>query len=233
MPPQSSRGALAVLLSVSLLPACGDSPVAQDDPPNTALAVRLEITPDSVMMVSQNEEVELMAVAYDADGNVTHPERVIWSSRDRNVSRPLTGRDAIRSVNDGSTVVSGTVGLGVTDSVFVTVEVRVAAVVFDAVAITLPALGGNGRPRYTARDANGYLVDGREYRWTTSDSTVVTVAEFDGTLTAIGPGTARVAVEVDGVSDTLDVTVRQVPAEVVDTPPFVYSEALGDIQLDA
>lgn len=223
MPKKWRHIGTAAFLLVGLA-GCGETPVQQDDPPENP-AVRIEIAVDSIFLVSQGDGVRLEFTAYDAAGNPVDPGVVAWTSRDRSVARTKPG-GLVGSVADGRTVVVGRLGSGAADSVFVRVELRAAAVEIQPRTIELTSLGPGGQVSYEAVDANGYLLPEAEYRWWTSDSTVVTVEGF-GSLTAVGLGTASIAVAVDEVADTVPVSVDQRPAEVVVTPDFSYSEAPG------
>jgi outer membrane protein assembly factor BamB len=60
-------------------------------------------------------------------------------------------------------------------------------------------VGQSGRLLTTIADANGDVLSGRPVAWATSDARAVTVTD-DGTVTAVGPGSATITATVDGKS---------------------------------
>lgn len=94
---------------------------------------------------------------------------------------------------------------------------------------TAPAFGALGRTaqfRAEPRDASGNVVPGKTPSWSSTNTAVATVSPT-GLVTAVGNGTTTISASVDGKTDSLGVTVSQVTAQVVVTPPTKSFGAKG------
>jgi hypothetical protein len=59
----------------------------------------------------------------------------------------------------------------------------------------------------TVRDSVGNVLEGRQVFWASEDTSIVTVSDL-GLVTAIRPGTTRIAASAEGRSDVATVTVQ-------------------------
>lgn len=90
-------------------------------------------------------------------------------------------------------------------------------------------VGETARLALGVEDSNGRPVAGRPVQWRSSDAGVLQV-ESDGTIRAVGAGTATVGAAVDGRRDEVTITVTpEAVAAVRVTPPTATIEA-GDTQ---
>lgn len=78
---------------------------------------------------------------------------------------------------------------------------------------TLGAIGETLQLTATAKDAKGTVVGSQTFEWSSSNSSVATVA--NGLVTAVANGTATITAELNSISGTFSVTVQQVASQVV------------------
>ena len=78
----------------------------------------------------------------------------------------------------------------------------------------------------TARDAEGHVVTGQSFTWSTNDSTIAAV-DANGRITAKHAGSAEVTVRVAGITAKVFVTVNQVPVASVKAGPTAVVLAIG------
>jgi hypothetical protein len=97
---------------------------------------------------------------------------------------------------------------------------------------TLTALGATRRYSATAKASNGSTVSGVSFTWSSTSTGVATV-DSDGTVTAVGNGTATIRATAEGVTGSGSAVVKQVAAFVEVTPTPV-GLAIGEtVQLEA
>src|SRR5213592_2889259 len=139
---------------------------------------------------------------------------------------PFTGVRAGTALTIGATID----GSPVTTSPLPTLAVlagAVAQVVVTPASAALDALGLTQRFSATARDANGNVISGQPFAWT-SDNTLVALVDPSGVVTAIGNGTATITAAASGVSGTATLAVAQIVRSVVVSPA---SAALASVNL--
>src|SRR5262245_28645344 len=85
----------------------------------------------------------------------------------------------------------------------------------------------------TARDAEGHVVTGQTFTWTTDDSTIAAV-DANGRITAKRAGSAEIRVRAPGLTAQVFVTVHQVPVGSIHAgPPALRLHTGGTKQLTA
>ncbi|PYO65903.1 MAG: hypothetical protein DMD69_15945 [Gemmatimonadetes bacterium] len=145
---------------------------------------------------------------------------------DGTYTAPFTGMLAGTALTIGATID----GNPVTTSPLPTLAVlagAVAQVVVTPASAALDALGLTQRFSATARDANGNVISGQPFAWT-SDNTLVALVDPSGVVTAIGNGTATITAAASGVSGTATLAVAQIVRSVVVSPA---SAALASVNL--
>jgi uncharacterized protein YjdB len=80
----------------------------------------------------------------------------------------------------------------------------VASVVVNGAATV--RIGQTIRLTATALDANGQVISGKTFAWSSANETVATVAS-DGIVTGKAPGTVAITATADGVTGSSNVTV--------------------------
>src|SRR6266571_6820726 len=93
----------------------------------------------------------------------------------------------------------------------------VAQVVVTPASAALDALGLMQRFSATARDANGNVISGQAFTWT-SDNPLVALVDPSGVVTAVANGTATITAAAAGVSGTATLAVAQIVRSVVVSP---------------
>jgi len=93
----------------------------------------------------------------------------------------------------------------------------VAQVVVTPASAALDALGLTQRFSATARDANGNVISGQAFTWT-SDNPIVALVDPSGVVTAVANGTATITAAAAGVSGTATLAVAQIVRSVVVSP---------------
>ncbi|MDX1494694.1 MAG: PQQ-binding-like beta-propeller repeat protein [Longimicrobiales bacterium] len=166
-----------------------------------------------------------MARALDASGTPVDSVEVEWSTLNESVA-DVSASGVVRVRGNGATEIVASVG-SVRASVPVTVQQVADTLDIVASDVELIAIGQRQALRVRAYDRTNYLVRGRVYEWSTFDPDVATV-DSTGTLTAIANGSTLVRGAIDGVADTVEVTVRQEPRSVVVSPPFRVLSAGGE-----
>ena len=206
----SVAAALAVFLFVH---ACGEG--GTEPPPDPPRPTTVTVTPASAELTALGATAQFSAQVLDQYGQVMTGVAVAWASSDASVA----GVDAsglATAADNGTATITATAG-GVSGSGVVTVEQEVVEVVVAPDADTLVALGDTVRLVAEGTDANGHMVGGVEFTWTSADTAV---AEVDGSglVTAAGNGEAAVTAAADGASASAAVTVEQEVVAVVVAP---------------
>src|SRR5213078_1934746 len=78
----------------------------------------------------------------------------------------------------------------------------------------------------TPQDANGNALSGRTVTWSSSNTSVA-VADVNGNVTGIAPGSATITATSEGKSGTASITVTNVPVASVTVSPPSASVAQG------
>ncbi|MGE0553589.1 MAG: Ig domain-containing protein [Gemmatimonadales bacterium] len=173
------------------------------------------VSPPTATIVA-GATAQLAATPRDAGGNPLTGRNVGWSSSDAAVA--TVGVDGlVTGISAGQTLITATVDgiqgqaqITVTPAPVSSVEVTpLSASLLTGQSVLLAAI---------ARDASGNPIDGKTAVWTTSAASVATVAS-DGTVTALGVGTATITATIDGKAGSATISVADTPvASVVIVP---------------
>jgi uncharacterized protein YjdB len=137
-----------------------------------------------------------------------------WTSSDTTVAR-VTAFGLVTAVSSGVTSITATAPGGVTGSVNVTVSLPigpVASVTVSPAGATISGVGNTATFSAVARDANGSVVTGKTFTWSTRNNGIATQSSA-GVATAVSSGQVPIEAQVDGVSGYALVTVS-VPSAV-------------------
>ena len=159
----------------------------------------------SVATVATGDTLRIVAAARTAESSEVDGVEFKWSSSDTLVA--TVGRSGLVAARTaGSTVVTASAG-GVSGSVEVRVEERPVSVVLTP-AVAAVAAGDTVRLVATALDAGGSPMDGIDFEWTASDTSVVW-ADRSGLVFGWRTGSATVSVRTDrGLSASAAVAVE-------------------------
>lgn len=156
--------------------------------------------------------VQLSASVRDAGGAELPGRLVGWSSSDETVATvSSTGLVSGRKVGS-ATITASSEGKSGTAAVTV-IAAPVATVTVAPSSATL-TVGQTVELVAQTLDAAGGVLAGRAVTWTTSNAGVATVAP-NGTVTAVGPGSATITATSEGKSGTAAVTVTAAPPAAV------------------
>ena len=136
---------------------------------------------------------------------------------DGTYTAPLTGVLAGTPLTIGATID----GSPVTSQPLPAIAVlagAVAQVVVTPAAAALAALGQTQLFAAVARDANGNVVPGQAFTWT-SDNPLIARIDTGGVVTAVANGGATITATAAGVAGSAALTVAQVVTAVVVSPP--------------
>ena len=169
-----------------------------------AVPTTVTVAPDTVGFASLGDTVRLVAEVRDQIERLMEGESVAWSSSDAAVAT-VGSAGLVTAAGDGSATVTATAGEA-SDQVVISVEQRTARVAVAPVPDTLVP-GDTVRLTAEATDANGHLIAGAAFAWSSSDTLVATV-DAAGLVTATGLGAAVVSAAVDEIDGSATIAVE-------------------------
>lgn len=198
--------------------------------------VPLQVLPVSVasvailpasLSVTVGARAALRFVAYDAGGNALSGRSVVWASSAPQIvtvdsAGNVTGNAA------GSATITAT-SEGRTGSAAVTVAVIPIAGVAVSPGSASLVTGQSASLSATATDANGNVLAGRQFAWSSANPTVATVSAL-GLVTAAGAGTTTVSATSEGKTGSAQIVVTApaaAPVASVGVTPSTASVAAG------
>jgi hypothetical protein len=195
----------------------GESPSSSTIPAGAlpALAARLAMEPPRPLRVG--EAVRLAARPLDADGNALPPMALRWISSDPRVVRTDPESGLVSALAPGEATITARAG-----GLRASVRVEVTAPVVASVLVDAPPplrVGQRVHLYPRLRDERGGAAEGR-VQWEVSDERVARV-DLDGTVRAVGAGTAWVTVSAGEASTRVEVTVLA-PERAATPPPVAY-----------
>jgi alpha-tubulin suppressor-like RCC1 family protein len=179
---------------------------------------RVTVTPGTVDLVD-GDSVQLQATATDSGGRALGDHPVAWSSSDPATIHVTAGGLVIALAPGGATI-TATIE-AVRGSAAVRAGARVVHAVIDQGDLTLVP-GGVVPLHVTPRDRHGLALGGRTAVWESSDPSVARIAP-SGVVTALAAGPATIHVAVDGVRDSVVLTVAPVRFTTIDAGEFRHS----------
>ncbi len=201
--------------------ACGGDEVAPD-PPNPA---QVTVIPATAELTALEATVQFTAEVQDQNGQLMTGVTVSWASGSAAVATVDISGLATAAGNGTATIVA-TAG-SVSGSATVTVGQQVSTVEVTPEADSLVE-GDTLRLGAEAKDANGHVVEGAEFAWSSSD-TAVAVVDGTGLVTGTGAGQAEVSATSSGVTGGAMVkVVAPLPTTIAVTPEMLVFEALDD-----
>ena len=165
------------------------------------------VTPDTVALTALEQTAQLTAEVRDQGGRVMTDVRVSWSSADTTIVS-IDSIGLLTAAASGTTAVTATAGAA-SDEAVVTVMQLVDSVIVSPSADTV-ALGDTLRLVAEALDENEHRVEGAEFTWSSSDSSVAMV-DGSGLVEAVGEGVASVAATTGRARGTARITVIKRP----------------------
>jgi uncharacterized protein YjdB len=163
----------------------------------------ITVSPDEVVLPAIDEDVALEAEVRDRQGR-TVDTSLSWTSSDPSiVAVDQDGRAVARAA--GAALVVASSDCCAPDTAQILVDQVATDLRVTPEAVQLLA-GGATTLEANVLDANGYVVEGAQVNWTSSDPQVAAVDD-DGTVTALEPGTAHITASSDDLSDSATIEV--------------------------
>ncbi len=195
------------------------------------------ISPNSVTL-QPNQIQDFTAVGYTSTGD-SADVAVTWTATGGTVDATDNGRrhyGHYHSADCGVFHVVATTHPGdLTDSAVVTVagcSVSVASVAVSPASATV-SVNQSVHLSATPKDANGNALIGRAIVWSSSNTSVA-VADVNGNVTGLAPGSATITATSEGQTGTATITVTDVAVASVAVSPASASVAAGTtVQLTA
>jgi uncharacterized protein YjdB len=167
---------------------------------------------------------QLTAQVTDDQGNVLTGRPVAYTSDAPTIATVSTA-GLVTAVAIGTAKITAT-----SEGKTGTADISVVAVPVASVDVSPPqsslTVGQQGALVATPRDAQGGLLSGRPVAWTSGAPSVATVSA-NGTVTAVGAGTAVIFATVEGRTGSANVTVRQIAVTGVTVAPASSNIAVG------
>lgn len=183
------------------------------------------LTPDSLVLSALRDTVRVAAEVFDQAGGVIEGVVVSWSSADESVAA-VDSTGLIVAISLGMTAVTASAGAASAEATVAVLQL-VGRVVVSPIADTI-APGDTQRLGAEAFDANGHVIEGAEFSWSSNDLSVATV-DARGLVTAVGAGKALIAATSGGVTGQMELEVVASAATVIDVvPDTVALTAVGD-----
>jgi alpha-tubulin suppressor-like RCC1 family protein len=172
---------------------------------------------DSGVVVPIGSRFQMTAIPRDAQGNVLPGRPVVWSSTDPSVAT-VSATGLVTAVAVGAATILADVE-GVRGQA--RVSVRAALSALASVTVTPEAARVDvGATTYFAaevRDTAGWITSRRAVTWSSSEPAVATVIPLGSNFaqaTGVADGVARIVATVEGISDTVFITVGPPPPSV-------------------
>lgn len=177
-----------------------------------ATPASITISPSSFSL-AVNGQQQLDVTVLDAVGKPIANPTISFSSSAAGVASVTEG-GLVKGLTQGSAVITVKAGDKSTTANVTVTNAPVSSISISPSAVTLQP-GGTAQLSPTLRDAQGNQLTGRMISYTSSDPTAATV-DSSGLITAVAQGTTNISVTSEGVTQTVSVTVTQVPVATVD-----------------
>jgi hypothetical protein len=223
-----SKYLLAFATAAGVLAACTDPPDDPGDPgvdpPPPAEVETVEVGAPPYDLLP-GEQVQLVARAFDADGQLVTGRTFAWESDNAAVAT-VNDDGMVSALASGEVTIYATTGL-VTGGAFLSVAaVEPTPVgwidVHPSGTIILDP-GATTQLAATVYDDDGNVLEGRTVTWSSSDADVATVSA-SGFVTALAPGDAWITVGCEGLLDDMLVRVSDIVSPPVDHVTLDYVE---------
>ncbi len=193
------RGGLTLLL-LGGLAGCLDLKTTKD-------ACSVTVAP-TTLTLAINRSAPIVGTAFDCSGNSIKNKTITYSTSNAAVATVTTDGNVL-AISVGSATISA-VANGKSAQVLVTVTPEQAAsVTLNPNVLTLRKTNTR-QLTATARNNQNTVITGRTFRWSSSNSSVLSVDQ-SGNVTALTPGQVVVTAEVDQVVGQATITVTEIP----------------------
>lgn len=219
-------------LGVVTARAVGATQVAASANGRSGLA-SISVTPVAVASVSvapakvdlaPGARTQLSVVCYDAAGKPLDGRATVWASSNASIAT-VDDAGAVTAIATGTATITAT-SEGVSGGAAVSVAIpAIASVAIQPRSATIQR-AATIQLSATITDQTGAIVADRSPAWTSSNAGVAIVSA-SGLVTAIAPGSASIAAELDGKADTATISVVAVPVGSVTVQPGATALTVG------
>jgi uncharacterized protein YjdB len=171
--------------------------------PKRQTASKVIVSPEEETITSLGSSVQFTAIVLDDQDNPIVDPSLTWSTQNPEIAA-VDGSGKVTSRALGAALIVAVSG-NAADTSTVRVRQEVATVSVSPARATL-AVGDSVRLTATAVDANGVVVEGVGFTWTSSDAPVAAVSTR-GTVIGVEQGTSTVTAAADGKTGTATITV--------------------------
>jgi uncharacterized protein YjdB len=215
---QSSNAAVATVSASGLVTSIGpgttsisataDGVTGTAQFSTTAMAVsNLTVNPPSTSVVA-GQEVQLVATAIDASGNVLTGRVPTWTSSNPSIATVSSG-GKVTAVTKGNASISASLDSKVASSavsVDAAAPAPVAAIVVTTNATTI-TIGQSTQAVAVLKDASGNILTGRTVTWASAATDLATVSST-GFISAIAAGSATITATSEGKTANATVVIQ-------------------------
>ena len=213
-------GAGTVTITATADSVSDTSTLVVTEPPPVVATVTVS---PSEASIEEGQSLQFSAVAMTAEGMLIPGVEFMWTSSDEMVAT-VTLSGLATGVDAGEVIITATVdSVSGSSTLTVTEPPPVVATVTVSPSEASIEEGQSLQFSAVAMTAEGMLIPGVEFVWTSSDEMVATVT-LSGLARGVGAGTVSITATADSVSDTSTLVVTE-PPPVVATVTVSPSEA--------
>jgi uncharacterized protein YjdB len=192
----------------------------------TVRIAAITVSPDSAVLTSLGDTLQLIAEAKDEQGGTVADVGFTFATSDSSVVT-VDDTGIVVAVGNGTATVTVS-GDGRTTQADIVVAQEAAVVVVAPDDVVIDALEVDTALAVAVTDARGNAIISPNVSWTSSDTAVATVDPSSGVVRSKGNGVAVVVAVSGNVADTATVSVEQVAVGFSVLPDSVRSTAFGD-----
>jgi uncharacterized protein YjdB len=190
---------------------------------STTLAVQqaiasITVVPDNAAFTALGATKSFTAEARDANGFLVASAVFTWTASNPAVASVGASTGVASSVGVGSTSVVASAG-GVSGVVSVAVSQVIASIVVTPATASLKTIGSTQQYSAVAFDANGHIIPGVQFAWSSSAPSVA-VINSSGLATSTATGSTTIGASAGGVTATAPLTVTQSSGRSITIVPF-------------
>ncbi|MDN5201353.1 Ig-like domain-containing protein [Fulvivirgaceae bacterium BMA10] len=211
-----------ILLLVFICISC------KKDEENAPSVSNIDISPETPVLTSIGETIQLKAIAKDAGENIIKGKRFVWSSSD----------ESIASINENGLVTAnakGTVRItattdNISGSTNVSIEQHVSTILITPNSHMFVSLGETKQFNAVPMDANGNVVRNATISWKSSN--IVKASVHDGLVTALRNGIVTISVNSGEITESFEVEIDQKTNSLSIIPEVATISLNSSLQLE-